>query len=355
MGRRISMATRKELLGAVRERYKRQNREGKSKIIDEFVAVTGYHRKHALRLSNQSEKVLSERVGQRIYDEAVREALILLWETVDRICGKRLKAALPGLIESMERHGHLDLDSELRDRLLMVSAATIDRLLFSVARLYVNFFQPSFKLREKTRDGAKVTRKYFPPATPCERLLKHPDVSPATKEMLRELRVGLDPIVLLKELREAQSELADLAFDEKREPDPDTQHFLASLSELWRQGESRPTHKSPPAQVRDWRTRADPFETVWAEAQIWLEQEPDITGKTLFNRIRTNHPGEFAPGQLRTLQRRIREWRQTMAKRLLGVPESREDLEPAINPALAEQQGPEHHTPPRRERGSYES
>ena len=48
--------------------------------------------------------------GRRIYDEAVREAVILVWEASDRICGKRLKAALPHLVESMERHGHLDLD-----------------------------------------------------------------------------------------------------------------------------------------------------------------------------------------------------------------------------------------------------
>ena len=48
--------------------------------------------------------------GRRIYDEAVREAVVLVWEASDRICGKRLKAALPYLVESMERHDHLDLD-----------------------------------------------------------------------------------------------------------------------------------------------------------------------------------------------------------------------------------------------------
>ena len=56
--------------------------------------------------------------GQRIYDEAVREAVILAWEAWDRICGKRLKAALPHLVESMERHAHLDLDPRVRQRLL---------------------------------------------------------------------------------------------------------------------------------------------------------------------------------------------------------------------------------------------
>ena len=69
------------------------------------------------------------RPRKRLYDEAVRQALALLWEAADRICGKRLKALLPVLIESMERHGHLKLDPVVRSRLLDVSAATIDRLL----------------------------------------------------------------------------------------------------------------------------------------------------------------------------------------------------------------------------------
>ena len=59
----------------------------------------------------------------------VRMAVILIWEASDRICGKRLKAALPHLVDSMERHGHLDLDPEVRSRLLTASAATLDRLL----------------------------------------------------------------------------------------------------------------------------------------------------------------------------------------------------------------------------------
>ena len=56
----------------------------------------------------------------------MRQALGLLWEAADRICGKRLKALLPVLIESMERHGHLRLDPVVRSALLDVSAATID-------------------------------------------------------------------------------------------------------------------------------------------------------------------------------------------------------------------------------------
>lgn len=48
------------------------------------------------------------------------------------ICGKRLKAVLPGLVAALERHGHLDLDPDVRQRVLTISAATIDRRLASV-------------------------------------------------------------------------------------------------------------------------------------------------------------------------------------------------------------------------------
>ncbi len=55
--------------------------------------------------------------------------MIVVWDASDRMCGKRLKAALPHLVESIERHGHLDLDSEVRARPMTASAATLDRLL----------------------------------------------------------------------------------------------------------------------------------------------------------------------------------------------------------------------------------
>src|SRR5258706_590824 len=57
------------------------------------------------------------------------QALIVLWEAGNRVCGKRLKALIPLLIEAMEQHGHLHPDSSAKALLLRVSAATIDRLL----------------------------------------------------------------------------------------------------------------------------------------------------------------------------------------------------------------------------------
>jgi hypothetical protein len=48
--RKVSMATRDELLVVVGERYRQGGREEKARILDEFAAVTGYHRKHAMCL-----------------------------------------------------------------------------------------------------------------------------------------------------------------------------------------------------------------------------------------------------------------------------------------------------------------
>ena len=72
------------------------------------------------------------RAGRRIYDDAVGDALVVLWEASDRICGKRLKALMPTLVEAMERHGHLKLGPDLRTGLLAMSAATVDRSLRKV-------------------------------------------------------------------------------------------------------------------------------------------------------------------------------------------------------------------------------
>ena len=130
MVREISTATRIEVLGAIRSRYREAPKRDKSRMLDEFVAISGCHRKHAVRLLNRVGQEGTERSvprGRRIYDEAVRQALIVVWEASDRICGKRLKAALPSMVESLERHGHLDLDPDMRKRLFAASASTIDR------------------------------------------------------------------------------------------------------------------------------------------------------------------------------------------------------------------------------------
>src|SRR5215510_3370409 len=105
MMRRISMAARDELVAVVADRYARGDRGGRGRILDEFAAVTGYHRKHAMRLlrAGRVNRRRGPRPGRRIYDEAVREALIVVWEASDRICGKRLRPLLPILVDGAAR------------------------------------------------------------------------------------------------------------------------------------------------------------------------------------------------------------------------------------------------------------
>ncbi len=130
------MATRRELTAAIAARYGSGTRAEKKKILDEFIEVTGFHRKHAIRALRKAEGsedgACQKTHRARLYDEAALTALAVLWEAADRICGKRLKQAIPTLVAAMERHGHLQLDTEVRQRLLRMSAATIDRLLKAV-------------------------------------------------------------------------------------------------------------------------------------------------------------------------------------------------------------------------------
>lgn len=60
---------------------------------------------------------------------------------------------------------------------------------------------------------------------------------------------------------------------------------------------------------RTWRTRQNPFEDLWSEIEATLRQEPRLQAKTIFEDLQANHPGRFQDGQLRTLQRQIRQWR----------------------------------------------
>ena len=128
------MATRDELVAALAGRYASSNRKERGRILDEFAAVSGFHRKHAMRLLRAGRPAGGPGLGaaRRLYDEAVREALIVIWEASDRVCGKRLRPLVPILVEAMERHGHLQLAPEVRAGLLAMSAATIDRALREV-------------------------------------------------------------------------------------------------------------------------------------------------------------------------------------------------------------------------------
>src|SRR5436305_10379080 len=88
MERQLSLITRQELIQAIGKRYRMAAREQKTEILNEFVEVTRYHRKYALQLLGQDPEraeIKPPRIGRRIYQEAVREALTLRWEASHRL------------------------------------------------------------------------------------------------------------------------------------------------------------------------------------------------------------------------------------------------------------------------------
>ena len=102
-------------------------------------------------------------------------------------------------------------------------------------RLYVNYFQPSFKLVGKTRNGSVVVKRYSPPFTPCDRVISHEAISAGAKTALAERRVTLDPVALLHTIREAQSALVSRVSPElgSKPRVESLERFLARLPGRW--------------------------------------------------------------------------------------------------------------------------
>jgi hypothetical protein len=202
------------------------------------------------------------------------------------------------------------------------AAAALARL-YAALRLFVNFFQPSFKLAGKMRDGAKVKKTYHSPATPYQRLLADTRTNEDVRRRVETIYVTLDPVQLLQTIRAAQQDLVAIAdrsaTGEATAPPtaPSTlDQFFAGLRTAWQDGEVRPTSQPKPKAPRG-RRRPDPFVTVTGRVREWFEAEPWRTSRELFERLQQEQPGAFPDGQRRTLQRRLKEWRREMAHRLV--------------------------------------
>jgi hypothetical protein len=255
-----------------------------------------------------------------------------------------------------------------------IAAAQAITRLYGASRLFVNFFQPSFKLAEKHRQGAHVSKRYHAPQTPCERLLQAESVPEAAKIKLREVASALDPLKLLEEIRAVQAHLVILADGGQlpsavSEP-PDLSAFVSSLSSAWRAGEVRPTFsmetkprylrslqridqqdvaqipnnvaalaavtrpvaQTPPSMHGE-KTPEAP-QLIFAEAgmrafhaltMVWplvcrrLEGFPNITSTQLFEELCTQFPGRFHPWQVRRLMKRVKVWRQDARARGIAI------------------------------------
>ncbi len=128
----MSVTSRRELLAVVAPRYRAARGEERGRILEEFVASTGYHRKYALSLLNHpitKGTARKKRARPRQYAFAVQQALVTCWRAANGICSKRLVPYLPELVRVLEEHGELHLEAQTKERLLALSAATADRLL----------------------------------------------------------------------------------------------------------------------------------------------------------------------------------------------------------------------------------
>jgi hypothetical protein len=120
------------------------------------------------------------------------------------------------------------------------AAAALARL-YRPVRLFVNFFQPSFKLAEKSREGAKVRKSYHPPATPYQRLIADARATDEIKRQVKAQFETLDPVRLLSDIRAGQRrqvEIADTPEVAFAIEQPTLEQFLASLRTAWKEGGS---------------------------------------------------------------------------------------------------------------------
>jgi hypothetical protein len=207
--------------------------------------------------------------------------------------------------------------------------------LYAAARLYVNFFQPSFKLKEKRREGAKVIKRYHQPLTPYERALEHPMVAEAVKVRLRAQHRTLDPVALLAEIRAAQEELGNRvdrraggALREAtagkrdvvvRSSTAEPAAFARRLGNDLARGEARATHRRPKRRYKKrirMPSRLDPHVAL---IEGWLAAEPQLTAIAIVDRLTDLHPDLFGKKQHSIVQRLLRALRKSAAQRLLAA------------------------------------
>jgi hypothetical protein len=205
--------------------------------------------------------------------------------------------------------------------------------LYRGVRLYVNFFQPSMKLSAKHRQGSRVRRSYDAAQTPYQRLVRSGVLSQDSHERLQAMHNALDPVRLLGQIGTLQDALWRHAViskpmspsdsdETKSSAVPTPVRFLAATG--GETGEEtaleamtpppmlghRKYRRTPkPRAPHTWRTRPDPFESVWGEVTQSLAERPELTAKLILDQLQKQHPGEYPDKQLRTLQRRVKEWR----------------------------------------------
>ncbi|ABJ79085.1 Conserved hypothetical protein [Leptospira borgpetersenii serovar Hardjo-bovis str. L550] len=153
---KLSLEERKVMIKVFRERYRYATKKEKISILNEFVSLSGFNRNYASQVLRKKEvlKKLSTKPKAQnkrtvYYDASVRKVLEDLWKLLDHICSKRLVHAIPETIKNLERFQTYKISKEIKQKLLKISASTIERLLVPIQK----------KLGIK---GTSMTKKWTP-------------------------------------------------------------------------------------------------------------------------------------------------------------------------------------------------
>jgi len=162
----LTMKEKKAVLREVAKRYQKSSKKERGQILNEFVALTNYNRSYASYvLRNWGRKILLKvkgkrvvvivggnktkikRQARRIYDDKVLRILKGIWLISDYLCGKRLAPFLKEVVPVLEKFGEIQIGEEMRQKLLRISPATIDRLLAAERKRLI------IKGRARTKPG----------------------------------------------------------------------------------------------------------------------------------------------------------------------------------------------------------
>jgi hypothetical protein len=159
--------------------------------------------------------------------------------------------------------------------------------LYAASRLHTNLFQPSFKLKSKTRTGAKVAKRYHPPQPPVHRILLQQEASTKTKSRLQQLLADSDPVVLFEEIQAAQIELGTRV-DQRGTPKPVQPGLPPRRRE--QSGEQLEIHRRPYRRTKPIPPKRRMLDVYEQQIQSWLESNPGITGVEVLQRLQAHAP-----------------------------------------------------------------
>jgi hypothetical protein len=144
---RLKMSEKRAVTTKISKRYQKCSKKEKTKILDEYIELTGYNRKHAISLlsnwgkekiiliKNKPVKIIigkrrkQKRKRPKKYGDDVLKPLKKIWAIYDFMCGKRLKAVLQIIVEPLIDFGEIKVSDDVKDKLKSISASQIDRLL----------------------------------------------------------------------------------------------------------------------------------------------------------------------------------------------------------------------------------